>query len=83
MKGRVIHIDEAFYIVRCDALALPVVVHKIDIVPLAMVKNLDECLGNSNGERWSDGLHLDFDVHEIDGMTVGKNISVCLPNTGE
>jgi hypothetical protein len=78
MRGKVVHVDDELYLVKSDAVAHPVVVYKCDIVPLGMVKNLDEQLGNSNGEHWSDGLHLDFDVHEIDGMTVAKNISVCL-----
>jgi hypothetical protein len=82
MRGRIVHVDELCYLAKVEGLALPVVVYKADIVPPGLTKNLDELLTNSNGDRWSIGLHLDFDIFDDGGLTVARGVSVCLPNTG-
>ena len=81
MRGRVVHVDELCYLAKVEGSAVPVVVYKCDVHPEGMTKNLDEMLVNTNGARWSNGLHLDFEIFEDGGLTVATNISVCLPNS--
>jgi hypothetical protein len=76
MRGQLTKIFGDRYLVQCDELSELIVILASDIEPPGMNHNLKSWIGNSNGDQWALGGHIEFEL--VAGTCLVQRAGVCL-----